>query len=66
VTGAFLGVFARYDEGVGIGLAFGPDGNLYATDEVSGSGNRVVRFDGRTGAFLGTFASDPGLTLHGT
>jgi len=37
------------------GLAFGPDGNLFVADP--GLGN-VARFDGTTGAFLGTFTQE--------
>jgi streptogramin lyase len=36
-----------------IGIGFGPDGNLYVANTV----NTVVRFDGTTGAALGTFVS---------
>ena len=39
-------------------LLFGPDGNLYVTEI---NGNRVLRYDGATGAFLGVFANDPSL-----
>jgi sugar lactone lactonase YvrE len=35
-------------------FTFGPDGNFYSSDTAN---DRVVRFDGSTGAFLGTFAS---------
>jgi hypothetical protein len=31
-------------------MAFGPDGNLYIADEVN-----VLKYDGRTGAFIGVF-----------
>lgn len=60
VTGAFKEVFAS---GNGLanpnGIAFGPDGNLYAG---LGDEPRVLRFHGRTGAFLGEFVgpSAPG------
>jgi hypothetical protein len=37
-------------------LIFGPDGNLYVSSLFTGS---VLRFDGVTGASLGTFATSP-------
>ena len=36
------------------GLAFGPDGNLYVTSSVT---NRVLKYDGSSGAFLGVLVS---------
>ena len=39
-------------------LAFGPDGNLYVADQ---DVNQIDRFNGVTGAFMGTFASGNGL-----
>jgi sugar lactone lactonase YvrE len=42
-------------------LLFGRDGNLYVTEF---SGNRVLRYSGASGAFLGVFATD--LSLSGT
>ncbi|MFO0872581.1 MAG: M12 family metallo-peptidase [Phycisphaerales bacterium] len=51
-TGAFLGAFVPAHSGGLVspfGLAFGPDGHLY----VNGADNRVRRYDGATGTFLG-------------
>jgi hypothetical protein len=58
-TGAFLGVFAS-GHGLAdpLGMAFGPDSNLYVA---SGNSDQVLRFDGQSGAFLGVFASGGGL-----
>lgn len=42
------------------GFVQGPDGNIYATTWV---GNSVVRYDGATGAFLGTFIAGGALSL---
>src|SRR4029077_15433537 len=42
------------------GLVFGPDGNLYVSDNV---GARVLRFNGTTGALIGTFPSGPELNV---
>jgi DNA-binding beta-propeller fold protein YncE len=40
-------------------LAFGPDGNLYVSNsDNSGSAGSILRFDGKTGAFLDTFVAD--------
>ncbi|TBR58235.1 PEP-CTERM sorting domain-containing protein [Mastigocladus laminosus UU774] len=54
--GKFLGVAAS---GHGLtrpyGNAFGPDGNLYVS---SFRTNQILRFNGKTGKFLGVFASD--------
>lgn len=54
-TGAFKGVFAS---GNGIanpnGIAYGPDGNLYAGN---GDEGVVLRFNGQTGAFIDRFIS---------
>jgi DNA-binding beta-propeller fold protein YncE len=45
------------------GLTFGPDGNLYVGHHgFVGQDSLVSRFDGRTGAFLGTFATGAGET----
>lgn len=56
LLGEFLGVAAS---GNGLlrpyGNAFGPDGNLYVSSFRS---NQILRFDGKTGAFIDVFASD--------
>lgn len=42
-------------------MSFGPDNNLYVAN-YSGSSGNIQKYDGKTGASLGTFASDPGLS----
>jgi sugar lactone lactonase YvrE len=60
ITGDFISEFVTAGSG-GLefvdGIAFGPDGNLYAANSgYDGPGpNDVLRFDGRTGAFLDAF-----------
>jgi DNA-binding beta-propeller fold protein YncE len=68
--GAFLGTFVAGGSG-GLanpsGILFGPDGDLYVASSVqSGTGgtliaepgtSQVLRYDGTTGAFLGTFVT---------
>jgi hypothetical protein len=48
-------------------ITFGPDGNLYLTEAPFnfGATNRVLRFNGQTGAPMGVFASGGGLTGAG-
>jgi WD40 repeat protein len=54
-SGTPLGVFATGNLPVpGVGAAFGPDGNLYVSDQGNGT---VVKFNGITGALIGTLAS---------
>src|SRR5258708_27259451 len=56
-TGAPLGLFVTQGEGGLVtpdGLAWGPDGNLYVTND---SDNPVLRYDAHTGALLGPFAT---------
>lgn len=54
-TGLLIGNFVAPGSGgldTPIGMAFGPDGNLYVT---SSTNDKVLRYDGTTGAFLGVF-----------
>lgn len=53
VTGVFVNVFASPTGGAGSAILFGPDGNLYA----EGPNREINRFDGTTGALLGTFVA---------
>jgi hypothetical protein len=63
-TGADLGTFTRGGGAGGVtdplinanatGLAFGPDGNLYVSCY---PGNKVLRYNGVTGAFIDTFVT---------
>ena len=41
-------------------LTFGPDGNLYVSSG-SNTDGKILRYDGKTGAFLGVFAQGSGL-----
>jgi sugar lactone lactonase YvrE len=40
-------------------VTFGPDGNLYTSPGSGPGGNTIERFNGTTGAFMGTFATGP-------
>ena len=57
-TGVFIRSFVTKPNNGGMmgpdAIVFGPDGHLYVSSFVT---NEVVRFDGRTGAFLGAFVS---------
>jgi DNA-binding beta-propeller fold protein YncE len=49
-------VFATYPNFVPLAIAFGPDGNLYVSNsDGSGSSGNILRFDGKTGAFIDVF-----------
>jgi DNA-binding beta-propeller fold protein YncE len=49
-------VFATYPGLTPLAIAFGPDQNLYVSNsDGSGSGGGILRFDGRTGAFIDVF-----------
>ncbi|MFQ5502716.1 MAG: hypothetical protein ACE5EQ_10515, partial [Phycisphaerae bacterium] len=54
--GAFIDTFVNGGGGLdsAIGLAFGPDGNLYVSNA---STDEVLRYDGQTGVFIDVFAS---------
>ncbi|AEJ02701.1 PEP motif putative anchor domain protein [Nitrosomonas sp. Is79A3] len=57
-TGKFLETFVSDSQmGQPIGLNFGPDGNLYVSDPGAHDGSKVFRFDGKTGASMGVFAT---------
>ena len=60
-TGVFLGAFnaAAASAYALRDPLFGPDGNLYIDNAVGGGAWTIERFDGVTGASLGTFVSQP-------
>ncbi len=71
-TGSFLGTFVTSGSGgayLPIGLAFGPDGALYAAcpyiDPATGIGSQILRYSGIDGAFLGSFSPDHFSGLQG-
>jgi sugar lactone lactonase YvrE len=63
-TGKYLGIFIPPKTG---GLAkpddliFGPDGDLYISSGETSENSAVLRYDGNTGEFKGTFASGNGM-----
>jgi streptogramin lyase len=62
-TGKFVDIFtsgapAPFEPS---GIVFGPDKNLYASDFSVNSD--ILRFDGMTGAFMGVFATTPGMSI---
>lgn len=57
LDGAFAGTFISAGSGgLGLpdGMSYGPDGHLYVSDALN---DRVLRYDGTSGAFLGVAAS---------
>ena len=61
-SGNFLGIFVTPSNGLGAprGLAFGPDGNLYVSNNPNPSNplsSTVLRYDGTTGAVIDAFVS---------
>ena len=62
-TGVFKKIFA-YDNGIGATsrIKFGPTGDLFVCVPTAAQGlDRILKFDGNTGASLGTFASLNGM-----
>ena len=62
-TGAYVGIFASGNGMRGpVGVAFGPDGDLYVSDVVnpSGGAGAVLRFNGKTGVFIDSFVTSGG------
>jgi len=57
-TGAFLDEFVKSGQMPQPGaVTFGPDGNLYVSDDTDESHGRIARFDGTTGAYLNDFVT---------
>ncbi len=71
-TGTFVDVLVKAGSGnmnVPMGMALGPDGNLYVsshhTEIFPRNDPRVLKFDTQTGEFLGTFGSAPSNSVLG-
>jgi DNA-binding beta-propeller fold protein YncE len=62
-TGAFLSSTNAGGPNNPLGIALGPDGNIYVAS--NNTNRNVLRYDGTTGAFLGAFTSDPSLFNDG-
>lgn len=69
-TGAFIDVFVPAGRSPllrSFGITFGPDGNLYVSaftmtgpSTLAGPASGILRYDGRTGAYLGAFVPPSG------
>jgi DNA-binding beta-propeller fold protein YncE len=63
-TGEYLGEFITAGSGGLVApdnIVAGPDGNIYVSSGDTPENSAVLRYDGKTGRFLGTFASGNGL-----
>ncbi|HVC92957.1 MAG TPA: Calx-beta domain-containing protein, partial [Pirellulales bacterium] len=58
-TAHYRGAFVQSPENKFNPVTFGPDGNLYTAVGTGPGYNTIERFNGTTGAFMGTFASGP-------
>ena len=58
-TAHYRGAFVQSPTNAFNPVTFGPDGNLYAAVGTGPGYNTIERFNGTTGAFMGTFASGP-------